>query len=55
MPPQALSTLQTTLPYELGDTLFPAYLPGQIQLSAHNGTARQLPSFKSCSIISASY
>jgi Flp pilus assembly protein TadD len=36
---QALSTLQATLPYELGAGLYPAYLRGQIQLSAHNGTA----------------
>jgi eukaryotic-like serine/threonine-protein kinase len=35
----ALSTLEVTLPYELGSGLYPAYLRGQIQLSAHNGTA----------------
>jgi tetratricopeptide (TPR) repeat protein len=38
---QALSTLEATLPYELGTgmDLYPAYLRGQIQLTAHNGTA----------------
>jgi tetratricopeptide (TPR) repeat protein len=36
---QALSTLEVTLPYELGIGLYPAYLRGQVQLSAHNGAA----------------
>jgi eukaryotic-like serine/threonine-protein kinase len=36
---QALSTLEATFPYELGTGLYPAYLRGQIQLTAHNGTA----------------
>ena len=36
---QAVSTLQTALPYEAGAALYPAYLRGQIQLSAHNGSA----------------
>jgi eukaryotic-like serine/threonine-protein kinase len=36
---QALSTLEVTVPYELGSGLYPAYLRGQIRLSAHNGAA----------------
>jgi len=36
---QALATLEVTLPYEFGGCLYPAYLRGQIQLSAHNGSA----------------
>jgi eukaryotic-like serine/threonine-protein kinase len=38
---RSLATLETTLPYELFEPLhlYPAYLRGQAQLSAHHGTA----------------
>jgi DNA-binding winged helix-turn-helix (wHTH) protein/tetratricopeptide (TPR) repeat protein len=36
---QALATLEATLPYEFVTVLYPAYLRGQTQLSAHNSTA----------------
>ena len=46
IPTQALVFLEAAAPYELGEppqfqlgTLYPAYIRGQAQLMAHNGTA----------------